>query len=237
MSETLSLWPPLYTLTQSARAKRLSLKVTPHKGLEVIVPKRCRGIDIESLLQENKVWIEKQLQTISQQKALVKRPTELKLHALEETLPLILLPMQRPSLRCQLNPAKQLVVSGNIQDETAVKAAIYAWLKRYAKKTLTPWLTAVSNETGLAFNKLSIRAQKGRWGSCSVNKDISLNCKLLFLPRALAHHVLLHELCHTVHLDHSSNFWGLLNAFDPKTTINKRKINAAQQYVPAWLEI
>lgn len=56
-------------------------------------------------------------------------------------------------------------------------------------------------------NKISIRAQKTIWGSCSYNNNISVNMKLALAPLDVIDYILVHELCHIKHKNHSSDFW------------------------------
>jgi predicted metal-dependent hydrolase len=76
-----------------------------------------------------------------------------------------------------------------------------------AKAYLTMRINRLANEYGFEFNKLFIRNQKTRWGSCSSKDNISLNMKLLFLPVELQDYVILHELVHTKHKNHGKKFW------------------------------
>jgi predicted metal-dependent hydrolase len=73
----------------------------------------------------------------------------------------------------------------------------------------------VSIQTSLPYNRVSIRGQKTRWGSCSSDKNINLNYKLLFLEPEFVKYIIIHELCHTIHLNHSREFWQLVGDFYP----------------------
>jgi len=76
-----------------------------------------------------------------------------------------------------------------------------------AKAYLTMRINQLANKYGFDFNKLFIRNQKTRWGSCSSRDNISLNMKLVFLPVELQDYVILHELVHTRHKNHGKKFW------------------------------
>ena len=80
-----------------------------------------------------------------------------------------------------------------------------------AKVYLTSRISHLANKYGFEFNRLFIRNQKTRWGSCSSRDNISLNMKLVFLPVELQDYVILHELVHTRHKNHGKKFW---NAMD-----------------------
>lgn len=84
-------------------------------------------------------------------------------------------------------------------------------LRRAAKEDLPPRIARLSAATGLRCAKLSIRASRTKWGSCSGANHISLSLYLMILPESLRDFVILHELCHTVHHDHSPRFHALLD--------------------------
>jgi predicted metal-dependent hydrolase len=79
--------------------------------------------------------------------------------------------------------------------------------KRKAKKYLIERLNYLSNKYGFTYNRVFIRNQRTRWGSCSSRDNISLNMKLVRLPQELQDYVILHELVHIKHKNHSHKFW------------------------------
>lgn len=84
-------------------------------------------------------------------------------------------------------------------------------LRRAAREDLPPRVARLSAATGLHYEKLSIRASRTKWGSCSGRNHISLSLFLMTLPEPLRDFVILHELCHTVHHNHSPRFHALLD--------------------------
>ena len=80
-----------------------------------------------------------------------------------------------------------------------------------AKRKLIRRLKYLAGKHGLTYNRVFIRNQKTRWGSCSHKNNISLNMKLVKLPGELMDYVILHELVHTRVKDHSNSFWAELN--------------------------
>ncbi len=127
-----------------------------------------------------------------------------------------------------------LVVSGNTADELAARKALRRWLSREARGALVPWLAELGEVAGLVFQQVAIRGQRTRWGSCSSSGTISLNYRLLFLEPDLVRYVLHHELCHTVHPNHSRRFWGLLGSLEPDCKALGRTVRRGMNTVPGW---
>lgn len=85
-------------------------------------------------------------------------------------------------------------------------------LRYMAKRVLVPRLDALAKDYGFKYTKVSIHKTHGRWGSCSTRKNINLSIYLMLLPARLRDYVILHELCHTVEMNHGPRFWDKLNA-------------------------
>ena len=92
-----------------------------------------------------------------------------------------------------------------------LRKAITTALTRRAKELLPPRLKALATEKGFTYNGCTVRNVHSRWGSCNTKKNISLSIYLAMLPNELIDYVLLHELCHTVEMNHSERFWALMD--------------------------
>lgn len=79
--------------------------------------------------------------------------------------------------------------------------------KTKAKTILTARISLLARKYKFSYNKLFIRNQKTRWGTCSSKNNVSLNINLIRLPQKLQDYVILHELVHTKHKNHSEKFW------------------------------
>lgn len=131
-----------------------------------------------------------------------------------------------------------LLIQGPVQDPTLQYAAtqdlLRRWLRDQARTFLPQWLRSISQKTGLGYAKVTIRSQKTIWGSCSAKGAINLNDRLLFLPPELVDYVLVHELCHTRHLNHSRQFWALVHTKDPDYGVHEAGLQKAWAYIPPW---
>lgn len=88
-------------------------------------------------------------------------------------------------------------------------------IKKRAQRELLPALRLRAAQMGVEAGKISFRFQKGRFGSCSSRGNISLNCLLVLMPPALMDYVIVHELCHIRHPDHSPAFWNEVAKYCP----------------------
>ena len=129
----------------------------------------------------------------------------------------------------------RLIVSGDLH-RTKVKRTLNNWISKQAKTYFIPELERLSEWTGLEYETVRFKNTKSRWGSCSEKKTINLNIQLLFLPKHLSHQVLLHEICHLAHLNHSKDFWKLVESFESNFKIYERELRRdGRKYIPGWI--
>ena len=93
-------------------------------------------------------------------------------------------------------------------------------------KAITERVIQINQATlNVKINKVSLRHNKSKWGSCSHTNNISLSTNLLLAPDHIINHVILHELAHVVHKDHSDNFWRLVAQYDKNWRENDAWLN------------
>ena len=132
---------------------------------------------------------------------------------------------------------REIVLSGQTGNEIRCIQALKRWLTKTARKEFEPRLRALSTLTGTPFNKLQVRAQRTCWGSRSSSGTVSLNLCLLFLEPELLRYLMIHELCHGKHMNHSKSFWRFVGKFEPDYRKLDRELTECWNRVPSWLGI
>lgn len=228
---------PGFSVRESGRAKRLSIKVYPRGRVEVVVPRRTRPHDVQSFVDEHRDWIEQTRASFA-----AKHPPE------PFALPgRVWLAAIGRSFRVAYRPRKDvgtvrfrrhgdlLALTGETSDEAQCIAALKRWLAIVAKEEFEPWLRALSARTGDSFKRMQVRGQKTCWGSHSSTGTISINYCLLFLEPALVRYLMVHELCHARHMNHSRRFWRAVGLHEPDYKRLDRELGESWSKIPGWL--
>jgi len=232
--------PIPFSIKVSARAKQVYLRAVPGRGLVVTIPKRFPKREVPAIVESQRMWVEQALAELDAQVPEQFRqwpPRSLPLAACDA---LITVEYEAPDgdyIDARWRDDSTLLIKADQNDKEAVASCIAAALKGRAKLTLGPWLAKLALDHGFSYKRLMVRGQRSVWGSYSSSGTLSLNYKLLFLSPQLVDYVLLHELTHTKHLDHSSAFWNLLDQQIPGARGIDRQLHSAGNLVPPWLEL
>lgn len=215
-----------YTLKPSQRAKYIRIKLNNQGELSVTLPYRSSATQAHDFIQSKSAWIAKQLSKLPEPRN-NRIPDQLNLALLDETwvvrnLDQEIIDQEANALYIEIDDEQAIInFSGNDQHVDVFNQLLAQWLKQKARIIFSNMLEALAEQHGFHYNRLSIRAQKTRWGSCSSRKNISLNCKLLFMPTEVVEYVMIHELCHTIQMNHSAKFWQLVEDCDPNFQANR----------------
>lgn len=98
-----------------------------------------------------------------------------------------------------------------LRERPRLDAQTLQQIRNEAKATLPRRVAELAKMHNFSYSKLTIRDSRTRWGSCSAHNAISLSMHLARVPEHLQDYVILHELCHTIHHDHSPRFWALMD--------------------------
>jgi len=227
-----------YHLVSSSRAKYVRVKLSNKGELSVVLPQGVSTKHAHEFLHSRKHWVSKHLQNLPVEKPAT-RPDKLDLKLLNEVWQIDYLIDHKlkheDGIRLIETDHDLLTVSGNndcLSDIELIERVILQWCKQKAKPQFNLMLQNLAEAFGFHYNRLSIRAQKTRWGSCSCSKNINLNCKLLFMPEEIVRYVMIHELCHTVEMNHSKNFWALVEECDDLYKYHRKKLKELAREIP-----
>jgi predicted metal-dependent hydrolase len=222
-------------IRESRRARSLILQVRPPDRVEVVVPKRTSPREVERFISVNRGWIERAQADLRRRYPQVLRamPTRVVFPALERSWDVHY--HTRSVQRAQLRRSQdRLELFFPTEQTDLARPLLRRWLLDMARRELKPRLQALSTETGLRYKKVQVRTQRTRWGSCSSSGTISLNAALLFLDSSLIRYLMIHELCHLKHLNHSQGYWKLVGSFQPDCRRIDRQLGEAWMSVPSW---
>lgn len=229
---------PDYRVRISTRARHLQLKVTATGHVEVVVPRGSDPRAVPLFVAQHRVWLDRTLARVRAERAHPELgagvPSVVDLAAIGERWRIETAASLGSRTRVAVHEAGGGVLKVGGDQEDATRQLLQRWLTRRARQRLVPWLGQVSEECGLAFARASVRAQRTRWGSCSSRDTISINRSLLFLPPHLVRYLFIHELCHTVHRNHSRRYWALVARFEPDCRRLDAELHEAGRLVPLW---
>lgn len=128
----------------------------------------------------------------------------------------------------------QLANNAHLTDvavQQLIRPLIGKALQKEARAYLPRRLHYLADQHGFMYKKVRFGTQKGRWGSCSSSGTISLNVGLMALDPNLIDYVLIHELCHTKHMNHSARFWSLVESCLPDYKLRRKRLKTEQPTV------
>lgn len=197
-----------YSIRESVRRRRLGLELRADGTLTVAAPRGVSLAVIRSFVQSRRPWIEtKRAQLLLQAPAraalALQSGTRLPYLGGELTLTVSIAASQRTL--CRAAPGCGLALK--VPHATRIGPALETWYRREASRHAAARLAHFAPQVGRAAHKLTIRAQRTRWGSCSARGAISLNWRLMQATPEIFDYVVVHELCHLLVPNHSSRFW------------------------------
>jgi predicted metal-dependent hydrolase len=189
------------------RARRYILRVRPDGALRVTIPRGGSRAEALRFAQRHLSWAQRErARLLASRRPPVQWTAGTSILIDGEALPIVrdgdLVRAGRVAVRVPI-------------EQSNLRPAIELALREEARRTLPPQLLALAAQHGLTVTRVSIRNQRSRWGSCARSARIALNFRLLQMPPDVREYILLHELMHLRHPDHSRRFWTAVQAVCP----------------------
>jgi len=239
-----------YQLIRSKRRKTLSLQVR-HGHVTVRAPHYVSSAFIDTFILEKTAWLRTKLTEQQEEPEFcdfnqganllfLGEQLTLNIYTAKQSIVFIDTPLvseldffnnYKQSLR-QLNIVISDRVNAKLENPLAkakrVKKLLETYFKQEAEKLFVERLELLSTQTSLVPRKVIIRQYSARWGSCNNRGELSLNYLLIMAPIFVIDYVIIHELCHLEHLNHSKSFWGLVEQYCPNYHIAKKWLKTHQ---------
>jgi len=228
-----------FSVRESGRAKRLSIRVFPRGRVEVVVPKRTRPAEVREFVESHRDWIRTAREQFAAQypPEPFALPRRVHLDGIGDEFAVIYEPQAGAKTVRYRGDTNSVVLFGKTADEKLCVAALKRWLIGTARKDYLPRLRSLASVTGNTFKKMHVRGQRTCWGSHSSNGTISLNYCLMFLHPEHLRYVMIHELCHAKYMNHSQRFWRHVGQFEPDFKRLDKDLNTSWKKIPTWVGI
>lgn len=200
-----------YMLTRSRR-KTLSLSVRPDCTIEVKAPLKTSINEIEQFINSHGDWIEKNLKTMRE------RRTKQESFKLDYGCEVYFFAQKIPVIEADVKKAKltdSCVLMPYFSDKEKMKEALIRLYKETARAYISSKLPYFSAQIGVNPTKLTITSAKNNWGSCTADR-VHFSWHLVMAEKEVIDYVIIHELIHIIHHNHSNKFWAEVSRHCPQ---------------------
>jgi predicted metal-dependent hydrolase len=210
-----------YSVKRSARRKRtVALIIGPGADLTVLAPAKTEIARIEAIARRRATWIIRKLADVRGRSmgfhdrefvdgeglTYLGRQYRLRVSGTSAT----------PSCKLRNGWLEVLIPPTSARGRRNVVArTVEDWYRTQARTKLASRIRAWSERMGIKYGRLLVTSPEKRWGSCDTSSNVRINWRIMMAPRSLVDYVLVHELCHVRHRNHSDAFWRLLASVMP----------------------
>ena len=226
--------PAAWRVRASERARRLTVRIIPGGDVEIVVPSGTRPRAVQQFVSRHRRWIDRKVAQYQPAGAAAgdEIPALVRFRATGESWQVEPV-AANGGCRVAIDGGRLLLFIDR-SGSTIARHALQQFLRQRAQATLLPRLHELSAQCRLPYAGAQIRRQRTRWGSCSRRGTISLNACLLFQSPAIVRYLLVHELAHTRHLNHSRRFWSLVEQLEPQWRELDAGLAQGWREVPSW---
>lgn len=194
------------------RARRLKITLSDQGEVVVTTPPRVSRKIIENFVQNQADWInhhqQKLLRRLQQQPAntinIFGKRYDLEFKLADQ--------LHLPGVHRQ---GTKLTIASLSENHDLAREALNRFIKSVSSSYFLQVVPKLASQMEVKIGRIAFKTQKTRWGSCSSKGNLNFNWRLVHAPKAVIDYVIIHELAHRVHMDHSANFWNLVAKYDP----------------------
>jgi hypothetical protein len=212
-----------YDLIRSARTT-IGITIKPGGSMIVRAPSNVTDEAIAKVLAQKASWISSKVEALSKSQPLQKERRTF------STGDVVTCAGEHYNLDIQRSPDEKAYASASgttlllkvpfspptgRPKQTAARAVLVAWYREEARILITRRAMQVAQRIGVEFQRIAIRDQKTKWGSCSSNNNLNFNWRILLAPPPVMDYIIVHEVCHLRVHDHSKAFWKLVGSIVP----------------------
>lgn len=206
-----------YKLT---RSKRKTVCIIVHKdaSIEVRAPLKMKQTDIDSFISSKEKWIQKTLANLP---------------SIEKIAFGNAFPFSGQDYILKEDKVKRAVISGNfliLPQGKDITTSLNSFLKEQAENYIPERVEQLSCHTGIAFTSVLVNSAKTHWGSCTKDK-LHFSCYLMLADKETVDYVIIHELAHILHHNHSVHFWAEVKKHCPDYLTLRNKLKTTSSYV------
>ncbi len=204
-----------YTVQTHPRARYLKLKVLSNGDVVVVKPKYGWILkNLDQFVNENRDWIERTRAKLQSKKAIpAHNNNELQIFGKTYTKKVSF--SNKKPIGVSIFD-QEIIVNPVTESTTSVERSLQQFLKTTAEKYIVPRTHQLAEKMKISFRAITLRNQKTRWGSCSSHGNLNFNWRLVHCPPEVIDYVIVHELAHRQHMNHSGRFWEVVRRFDPE---------------------
>lgn len=197
------------TPRKSSRARRISIKISANKGVELIIPNRISFKKAEEFLHSRKDWVISNSRNFAKTRT-VKFADNAEIPVMGRNHKII----HSGQLRgiTHINDDK-IMVFGPVE---SIPRKVRTLLKKMAMEEIMAEAKHAASCLNVSYNKITLRDTSSRWGSCSYNKSLSFSWRLIMAPEEILRYVVVHEVAHLLEMNHSEKFWKIVSSLCPQ---------------------
>ncbi|QHS10236.1 M48 family metallopeptidase [Sinimarinibacterium sp. NLF-5-8] len=225
----------------STRARNVRIEVRPGREVRLIYPRFVARADALRFLQSREAWVRDKLEQLAARAPIL--PPAARWDGGDEILlygaPVLVdvAPATLRQIQVRIEPSLVTVFVPPSQRDDAVRMAraLKRALMDRAAREARQWLDAEATALGVTWRTLTMGDPISQWGSCSADGAITLSWRLLMAPPEVFRYVVIHELCHRLHMDHSDAFWACVAQRMPDFLLHRQWLRQHGNTLHAYL--